>query len=70
MTSVIKELAMPERPYEITKELWEEFEGFRKSSTKHYWEHPKVCWFIQYDAHAKAHIHFVWLGHTHPIVIE
>ena len=61
---------MPEKPYKITQEIWEDFYEVQMSGRMNMYGHHYVRYFIPTGAYETAYEHFKVQGNTDAVVIE
>lgn len=62
---------LPTKPYQITKEVWDDYYAVQESGVMNMFGYPTVVYFLADDsAYDKAFKHFEEDGNTEPITIE
>ena len=60
----------PDKPYTITKGMWNSYEGTRRSGHMNMMGHHLIGYFCQGDAYGQAQQHFEADGNEEDLVIE
>lgn len=61
---------IPEKPYKITKSMWDEYYSIQQSGVMNMMLHPNIGYFCSHDAWQKSFDHFEKDANTDDLVIE
>jgi len=59
-----------EKPYKITKEIWDDYYEVQQSGRINMFEHPNIAYFFEGDSYSQAKTHFEVEGNTSDLVID
>ena len=60
----------PDKPYTITRSMWDDYRRDQKSGHMNMMGHHLIGYFCQGDAYGQAHQHFETDGNEEDLVIE
>tara|TARA_B100001250_G_C19253231_1_gene551680 strand:+ start:162 stop:365 length:204 start_codon:yes stop_codon:yes gene_type:complete len=63
-------IPIPTKPYEITKDIWDDYYSVQQSGVMNMFGYPTVVYFLTDGSYRTAFKHFETDGMTDPVVIE